>query len=342
VADPERVFLTGGSGLLGSHVAERLREQGAEVVALQRPGSDTAFLRDLGCRVVSGDLTDSVQSLEALAAGCDALVHAAAQVYGGGTWASVYRVNVQATRTLITAAGRAGVRRAVHVSSVAVYGNRRGPLTEEVPLDFPLGAGDTYARSKREAEAEARAAAAEAGIRLTMVRPSVIYGERDRLFTSRLARLATLPVIPLLGRGEVPVPAVYAGNVASAVVCALEAAAGGTFNVAEDHPVSQAGLVLGLARAMGRRPRAVRLPASAVRAAAAIADGLGLRVPGASDLSLVRVARLWTRGNPYPSDRIRETLGWTPPFPLQDALGRTADWLQRSRNTHQNRMDEPT
>ena len=342
MADPERVFLTGGSGLLGSHVAECLRALGREVVALQRAGSDTAFLRGLGCRVVTGDLTEPVEKLEALVADCDALVHAAAQVYGGGAWTSVHRVNVQGTRTLVTAAGRAGVGRAVHVSSVAVYGNRQGPLTEDVPLDFPLGERDTYARSKREAEAEARAAAAGLDMRLTVLRPSVLYGERDRLFTSRLERLAALPVIPLLGRGEAPVPAVYAGNVASAVVCALDASSGGTFNAAEDHAVSQADLVLGLARAMGRHPRAVRLPAAAVRAAAAMADRLGLRVPGASDLSLVRVARLWTGGNPYPSGRIRETLGWTPPFPLNEALTRTANWLQTRRNTHLNRTDEPT
>ena len=327
MADPNRVFLTGGSGLLGSHIAQGLRDRGTDVVALQRPGSDAAFLRELGCRILVGDVTDPVESLESAAAGCDAVVHAAAQVYGGGAWTSVHGVNVLGTRSVITGAGRAGAGRAVHVSSVAVYGNQPGLLAEDAPLDFPLGERDTYARSKREAEEEARAAASESGVRLSVVRPSVIYGERDRLFTSKLERLATMPVIPLLGRGDAYLPAVYAGNVASAVVLALEAPIAGTFNLAEDHPVSQAALVLGLARAMGRRPRAVPIPAALIRAGAAIADGLGLRVPGASDLSLVRVARLWTGGNPYASHRIREALGWTPPFALQEALTRTAAWL---------------
>ena len=76
-SDP--VFLTGGSGLIGSHVAERLRTQGAEVVALQRRGSDTRRLESIGCRVVVGDLTDSVESYTSQLAGCRSIVHAAAR-----------------------------------------------------------------------------------------------------------------------------------------------------------------------------------------------------------------------------------------------------------------------
>jgi nucleoside-diphosphate-sugar epimerase len=82
----------------------------------------------------------------------------------------------------------------------------------------------------------------------------VVYGERDRLFTPRLARVLRLPVHPILGGGRTPMPTVYAGNLAAAVRSALSADfQGGTraFNVSGDHPAGQRALLGGLARHLG-------------------------------------------------------------------------------------------
>src|SRR5688572_3447986 len=172
-----RVFVTGGTGLIGSHVAERLRLRGDEVIALAREDSDTRFLEQLGCVLARGDVRDTPDDLARAIDGADAVVHTAALVYARESWPRVRAVNVEGTAHVLEAATRAGVRAATHVSSVAVYGSVRGPIDEDTPTDAPLAATDLYARSKREAEAAARREAEEGGIRLTILRPSAVYGE---------------------------------------------------------------------------------------------------------------------------------------------------------------------
>jgi nucleoside-diphosphate-sugar epimerase len=75
-----KVFLTGGTGLVGSHVAVHLRAAGHEVVALQRESSDVAHLGSLGCTVIPGDINDAAATLGKAMRGCDAVVHSAALV----------------------------------------------------------------------------------------------------------------------------------------------------------------------------------------------------------------------------------------------------------------------
>ncbi len=326
-----RVFLTGGTGLLGSHIAALLAHEGHEVVALCRPHSDTAFLTSLGCRVVEGDVTDGVDRLEPLARGCTHAVHGAGLVYTGGDWPKIRWVNVDGTRNTLEAAARAGVVHAIHISSVAVYGNVAGAVDEQTPVDTPIPPGDLYARSKREGERTARAVEAGAGISVSIIRPSAVYGERDRLMTPRIARMLSGPVSFLLGRGGNTIPTVYAGNVAEAVLLALEAQRGrATFDVGMDHPLTQRALLEGIADGLGWHPVLVPLPAGLVRPAADLLQALGVPAPRAAHLPLGRVVRLALGENPFASRTIREELGWEPSPRHEDALRRAGRWLREN------------
>lgn len=326
-----RLFLTGGTGLLGSHVARLFRETGAEVVCLQRPSSDTGHLRDLGCRIVTGDVRDDPKRTAEAMEGCDRLVHTAALVYDEGPWPRVRAVNVEGTAKVVRSAALAGIERAVHVSSVAVYGEAEGPLDEGSPTDTPLRPTDLYARSKREAEDAAVEEAERGGVDLRTVRPSAVYGERDRIFAPALATFLRWPVTPLLGPGSNRLPVVYAGNVAEGIAAALvsEAVAGGVFNLAGDHPVTQRQMMQWLGEGLGERTRFVPLPAGLVRWGARLGDSLGLRTPSAPDLGLTRVAQLALDENPFRSERARSVLGWRPSVHPKDALHRTGAWLRQ-------------
>ncbi len=325
-----RVFLTGGTGLLGSHLAEELVRRGSQVVALHRPGSDTRFLAGLGCTLVEGDVTESEEALVPRLAGCTHVVHGAGLVYAGGSWSAIRAVNVEATRTVLGAAARAGASHAVHLSSVAVYGTVHGEVTEASPVDTPIPQDDMYARSKRLAEIEARTVEAEHGIPVTVVRPSAVYGERDRLMVPAIADILRRRVVPVFGPGHNTLPVLYAGNVASAVCLMLEAGLGGTeatYDVGLDYPLTQRHLLEGLARGLGVAPRFVALPAGAVRACVRLLVALGVRTPGAPHLPLERIARLALGENPYPSRRVREELGWVPLHRHAGALERSARWF---------------
>jgi len=327
-----RVFLTGGTGLVGSHVAERVRREGWEVVALARRGSETGHLQGIGCRIVAGELSDGAGRLAAAMSGCTHVVHAAALVYSGAPWAAIEAVNVGGTSTVMKAASDAGIGVAVHVSSVAVYGEARPGLDDSTPDAELPPVTSNYGLSKRHAEAAARSEAAAGKMRLTILRPASVYGERDRLMTPRIARLTRWPVVPTLGSGRNTIPAVYAGNVADAVWLSLVAGReAATWDVAMDHPLTQRMLLEGIARGLGRRIRIVPVPASAVRAVAGALGWLRVPTPGASDLPLGRVVALGLADNPYTSQRIREALDWIPPYRHEEALPRAGAWLAGER-----------
>ena len=327
-----RVFVTGASGLIGSHLVGELVAHGHDVVGLCRGGSDTTYLDRVGCVIARGDIRADAETLAPHIDGCERLVHAAAQVYAGGAWPKVRETNVDGTRNVLTAARLARVEHVTHVSTVAVYGGAPGLKDEDAPIDHPIPPGDLYARSKREAEAVVRGIEERRGLPVTVVRPAAVYGERDRLMAPAIARLLRLPFVALLGDGENTLPVVYAGNVASALRLVVEQCRGGeTYNVAMDHPLTQRKLIEGLADGLGKAPRFVSLPENVVRTVGGVLGRLGFTAPGAQHLPLERVIELGMGDNPFPTRRIRADLGWTPTHTHEEALVRTGEWLLANR-----------
>jgi nucleoside-diphosphate-sugar epimerase len=319
-----KVLVTGGSGLVGSHVIAALRGCGHAVVALARPGAVGA-VRELGAEPVEGDVTDPEAWHRAAGGGVDAIVHAAAIVQRPGASLTEYEaVNVGATRRAVEAA-RAARARLVHVSSVAVVGGssdyspRPERRTEDAPFR-PLAPDDFYARTKRAAEEVVRAAAERGEITAVAVRPNVVYGERDRLFTPRLVRAVRARLVPLIGPGTNHLPCVYAGNLAAAIVAALDGHAPRSgfraYHITADAaPALEARQFLeAVAEACGVRAHFVRLPIPVARVAIGLWSGPRLG----------RAALAFLIGeNPYPVDRALTELAWTPAVTARAALQRT-------------------
>ena len=318
------VLVTGGSGLVGSHVIEALRARGVPVRALARPAAAGAVAA-LGAEPVTGDVTDPAAWQRACAGGVTGIVHSAAIVQQPVPWAMYEAVNVGGTRLAVAAARAAGAR-LVHVSSVAVYGGsadyrpERERRTEDAPFG-PIPEHDRYARSKRESEGLLRAAAETDGFTAIAIRPNVIYGERDRLFTPRLMRAMRARIIPQIGPGTNHLPCVYAGNVAAAIVAALKAPISGfrAYNVTIDAPppLTVREFLEAFAAACGVRLRFFRLPAKLARVAMGLWTGP----------ALARAALSFITGeNPYVTDRARAELDWTPPLTALEAIARTVRW----------------
>lgn len=318
------VLVTGASGLVGSHVVEALAARDEPVRALVRPGSRDAVVR-LGAEPVVGDVTDAV-AWRAAARGAHAIVHAAAIVQRRATWARYVAVNVDATRLAVGAARAAGAR-LIHVSSVAVYGGTAAyptaPERRDEGFAFrPVADLDYYGRSKRMAEEVVRDAAERGDVSAIALRPTVVYGERDRLFTPRVVRALRLAFTPQIGPGTNRLSCVYAGNVAAAVVAALDAPPREfrAYNVTSDGTpaLSQREFFAAFAAALGRRYRPVPIP----RPLARLVIGLftARRLAGAAVTFL-------SGDNPYVDDRIRSELRWRPPTPAPQAIARTARWF---------------
>ena len=328
-----RVFLTGGTGLIGSHVAERLRQRGDEVVALVRPSSDTRHLDGLGCTLVTGDVLDPVAEQTTRMRGCDAVIHGAARVFMGGSRAAFLRQNVEGTERVLEAAG-AEAPRVVHMSSVAVYAG--------LPMDRPLTEGrwseadpdrqNAYSASKHLSERAAWALHDAGAIELTTVRPCVVYGERDRAAWPIIVRYASLPIVPLLGGGRTRLPLVYAGNVADGIVAALDRpeSIGRSYNLAIDEPVTAREVLAAVWAELGIRRPTLPIPLALPRALAALLEGASTVVPMAGRGGLRRALRSLTTANPYDSSRARLELGWSAHVSHREGIRRTAAW-DRSR-----------
>lgn len=164
------VAISGGAGFLGLHLARRLLADGARVRSLDLAPLDDAGL-ERSVEELRGDVRDPAAAGR-LVADADVLVHAAAALPIQASRASILSANVDGTATVLAAALEAGVRRAVFVSSTAVYGvPERHPIHEDDPL---VGVG-AYGASKIEAESVCRAFSAR-GLETVIVRPKTFVG----------------------------------------------------------------------------------------------------------------------------------------------------------------------
>src|SRR5262249_25364195 len=155
----------------------------------------TSFLRQLGVELATGDMQDTA-SLRKAVAGADIVYHCAARVSDWGPWRDFEKETVHGTRNLVEACLAEKPGRLLHVSSISVYGHVKNPkekLTENSPLGQHLWMWDHYAKSKILAEDEARKCPQH-----TIVRPSWIYGPRDRVTIPRVAKAMRIGNAPLV------------------------------------------------------------------------------------------------------------------------------------------------
>jgi nucleoside-diphosphate-sugar epimerase len=335
-AGRRRVLVTGATGLLGSHLAERLTARGDRVRALVRHGSRTEFLESLGVEIVRGDLTDP-RDCDAALDGAAQVYHCAAKVGDWGTWPEFQKGCMEATRTLAEAAGRAGVDRFLHISSTSAYGHpadRTRPVDESEPLGQNIWFMDYYTRSKVDCERILWGLAEAGKLPLTIIRPSWLFGERDRTTIPRFLREFGRGRVLILGKGDNPLSAVYAGVVADAAILAANdpGSRGEAYNITNQGRITQREFLDMIADALGV-PRVTRR----IRYRVAFAGGFVLEMQDRL-LKRARPPRVtrygaWLLGRylEYSTEKARTRLGWQPAVGYRESIERSIRWfLSRS------------
>ncbi|WP_404713698.1 NAD-dependent epimerase/dehydratase family protein [Sphingomonas sp. MMS24-J13] len=169
-------FVTGATGLLGSHLVERLVREGWTVRALHRKPEDAAKLRKIGAEPIAGDLADP-SALRRGVAGAYAVFHAAALFTMWAPAADFERANVEGTSNLLAAALAERVSRFVYISAAGVVMGDGKPMTdisEETPLAYPAWA--PYLASKARAQKLVLDADTAGGLRTAVIMPPLIWG----------------------------------------------------------------------------------------------------------------------------------------------------------------------
>jgi nucleoside-diphosphate-sugar epimerase len=329
-------LVTGGTGLLGSHIAERLARKGRRVRALVRPGSDTAFLRSIDAELVAGDLADP-DACRRAARGVEVIYHAAAKVGDWGTWAEFQSGCLDATANLARAASAEGVGRFLHVSSTSAYGHPTEggpPIDETAPLGqnfWPLW--DYYTRSKVESERILWRAFERDRLPLTVIRPSWLYGERDRTTTARLVRRLRKGGVPLIGRGDNPLSAIYAGCVAEAALLATSyrESIGEAYNITDQGAITQKDYFNLWAEVLGAPPVRARRRYRVVFAAAFALEAAARLVRRRRPPLITRYAT-WLMGRylSYSTEKAHRELGWWPSLDYRASIERTVRWYEQA------------
>jgi nucleoside-diphosphate-sugar epimerase len=311
------VAVTGATGFIGWHVADRFHQHGWRVRALVRPESGRAVPD--GVERVTVRLHEA--DIAAAARGAELIVHLAAAIQAPSA-AAFARSNVDGTTEVARAAQALGAR-LVHVSSLGVIGPRSPahPPGEEDPPQ-PVNA---YGESKRLAELAVRSVP---GLEWTIVRPTLVYGPRDRLFhpVFRMARLGFFPV----PNAKAVYNLIHVDDVARGIeAAALNAAARGeTFFLGHPTHVAALDLLSELARTFGKPFRPLRVPRPILGMAAELgtaASKLGWRPP----LDRSRLREILADGFVCRVDKARDRLGFVAAVPLQQGLSTTAQWYEK-------------
>lgn len=196
-----KVFVTGGTGFVGSEVLRQLVAAGYEVKVLMRRGSEGKLAVRDGVEVCCGDVTEAATLVDALA-GCTAVIHLVGIIREfPGQGSTFERLHVEATRNVLAAAQAQGVRRYLHMSA-----NGSGPAGTSA-----------YHRSKWQGECAVR----DSGLDWTIFRPSLIFGKGGEFVTMLADLIRKLPVVPVIGDGQYRMQPVAVAQVAESFVRAL-------------------------------------------------------------------------------------------------------------------------
>ncbi len=326
-----RVFVTGATGFIGSHLVESLLSSGEEVACLVRNRAKAERLFGQGPRIVTGDLTTDA-GLEAGATDADVVLHVAGLVSARNR-REFFAVNERATRRLVEVVRRVApnLRQFVYVSSLSAA----GPTTRGNPIDelAPPRPVSDYGSSKLAGEQATRAS----GLPWVIVRPATVYGPRD-VQLLRMFKLARFGLAPIFGSGAQELSVLHVRDLIGALLSVTQSATTETTYFAS-HPtiVTTKLLAYEIHAAVYRfrndttgeppPPRfPIHIPQSLSRAGLA-ASGMAARMLGrrtllSTDKANEFLAEAWTCS----AEALERATGWGAEISLTPGLDDTARW----------------
>ncbi len=314
----KKVFITGAAGFIGKSLMDRYKAMGWKAVGID-------FNADPDQGIYSGNLLQPEGWQEHLK-GCDLVIHTAALVSNTVDWDQAWEVNVKGTRQVLDAAIKAGVKRFMHLSSVAAYGfDFEGCANEEAPLK-PIG--NVYVDSKIASEHAVLQAHAAGCIDCTVIRPTDVYGPGSRPWV-------TIPVesirdnkfiLPAHGQGRFS--PVYIDNLIDGMVLAAEheAGKGQIFNIGDGVDLTASEFFSHYYQFLGIHKPVKTLSLFLAKGLASVIQWLARLTGKASEIGPGTMDML-SRTGCYDISKARQLIGYQPTIDLEAGMERTRAWL---------------
>jgi dihydroflavonol-4-reductase len=322
------VLITGATGFVGSHVADRLIEQGHNVRALIRSSSSLKWLNDKPLKTVQGNMLE-VESLREAVEGVDIVIHIAG-VTTAKDKKGYFEGNQVATRGLLEAAKRynPGIKHFIHASSQTAVGPSLdgSPVTETTP-PHPI---TTYGMSKRAAEEECERARQHFPV--TILRLAAVYGPRD---TAILTFFQTVHkrLKPLIGFGDKYVNLVHIDDVVNSFELAMRTptALNETYMIGSEEQYSWKHVSNLTSQILERTGITVRLPHTLVYGVAGISELMNMFKSKPSVLNWEKgkdiVQAHWTCS----VEKAKSELNYRQTISLEEGIRKTTEWYKKEQ-----------
>jgi len=317
-----RVLVT-GAGLVGTRLIRALTAAKVGSIRVLDASADRLAALGSGVETLTGDITDPAIAARAVA-GVDYVFHTAA-VLEGNDVAAYHRVNHTGTEVIAQAAADAGgVRRFVHLSSVAVYGYAYGDIEETRPIDPKP---EAYSASKTAGEIALFRIGKESGMAVVAIRPAGVFGPGSRYFSGTFMRRALKRPIKMVGNGKGSQPVIFVDDLVDMVltVATHPAAVGEVFNCAIDPSPTVKEYLHAYGRLVGNEswfgiPTALIATVGAIIVPFQKKETYGRHLP--------RNMRMIDRTINYKMGKARKLLGWSPQHDVAAGVAATVPWLR--------------
>jgi nucleoside-diphosphate-sugar epimerase len=321
----KRLLVTGGTGFIGSHLAESARKSGREVRVLGMTDVDAdrknaEYLESLGVEIYAGSVTDRDLCTAAMQDVSDVYHLAVAMREGGMSDEGFTNTNLKGTQYLLDAAVNNSVDRFIYCSTIGIFGHRVPGITSE-RSDF--NPGNIYERTKLEAEKLSLSYFEKQNLPVVVLRPADVYGPRDQRLL-KLFGAVSKSRFPLFGNGQGRRHMVYIDDVVSSFERALESkeAIGKAFIIAGPEVCTLRQLIELVREAAGASSFGYRLPLSPMLILAGIVEDV-CSVIGVSPPIYRRRMDFFHSDSEFDISYAEKVLGWTPKVALKEGVEMT-------------------
>lgn len=320
-----KVAVTGATGFLGSHLVDRLVQDGYKVSAQLRDLGKAEML-DKAVSVFAGDICDPDVLAKAFS-GCEWVFHTVSNFRtASGPPESYQRINVLGTEIALKAAREAGVKRFIHCSTIGVHGDvAESPATETSPFN----PGDLYQETKLEAERIALAAAGRDGMEVVVIRPCSMYGPGD-LRMLKMFRMLSKRTFFKVGPCQENFHAAYIDDVVDGFLRAASTPgiSGEVFFIGGPGYLSLNEYIDTAAAAVGAPKPFLRLPYWLLYSVAWLCEKVFIPLGKEPPLHIRRV-RFFKNNRAFSLAKARRELGYAPQVDLEEGMRRTVDWYRQ-------------